>query len=252
MSWHPNEPNRRLWTIYWDERGETEQSGPSDVLQFELTEPYALYRDEWRDLQIKVLTRLMPPDYFLNISQLWSRLWPKDNALLFSKLKDVHNVPLLLTGELDRVEQPGKRIPFYWVMTQLELDLKKLDDLVFFQNIDLENITWITETPIAPFPDQLFEYNKAAFAWNRNGLSTGDFDQIVRRECWGVSLTHLGHLYFLTTRQRRSPEEVFQVLQAEAEGYNLEVETTPYARRPHKPGFLKSLAALPGNILKKE
>lgn len=244
MSWHPYERDRRLWTIYWAER-----PGEPGVLEFELTEPYCLDRDDWRDLQLDFLTRVSPPHYFLNISQLWSRLWPADGVLLFSKMTELHKWPLLLSAQVDRDEQPGKRKDFFWVMAQLQNDRTHLNDLVYFQNIDLENITWITEEPIEPWPTQLFEHNKAAWAWNRKVLKTSDLDKLVRRECWGMSVTHLGHLDFLTTTQRRSSDDVFNLLHELAGKYNMEIESTTFDQRPRKPGLAKALGALPGNVI---
>ncbi len=254
MSWHPYERNRRLWTVYWGERPPPNTSAEANVgqnmLEFELTEPYSLNRDVWRDLQLDFLSGVTPPGYTLNISQLWTRLWPQDGAVRFSKLHDIYNVPILLSSAIDTEEQPGKRQDFFWTMAQLGLDRARLEDLVFFQNVDLENITWITPTPLQPWPGQVFEHNKVAFAWNHRLLKTADLDVVVRQESWGLSVTYLGHLDFLTIRERRTPEEIMTVLQEGAERYDLELEVIPFARRPRKPNILKSLGALPGNLVK--
>ncbi len=254
MSWHPYDRHRRVWTVYWGERAPVgspsdSAAGADDVIEFELTEPYALDRDDWRDLQLKFLLRVSPPDHTLNISQLWSRLRPQDGALRFNKFNDLYKVPVFLTAQADRDEQPGKRKDYFWVMAQFQPNMELLDEIIYFQNIDLENITWITSQPLTPWPSQLFLYNEAAMAWNGKLLQTVDMDKLVRQECWGLSITHLGHLDFMTTRERCSPDEIFQILREEAAGFDLEIESTTFAKRPNKPNFIKSLGALPGNVV---
>ncbi len=249
MSWHPYDRHRRNWAIYWQAPTPEDQATGSDVIHYELTEPYALNRDEWNALQIKVLSGLTPPGHTLNISQLWSRMVPVDGTLRFAKLTDMHNMPVVLSAAADREEQPGKREDYFWIMTQLEPEQKLQSEIVVFQNIDLENITWITAQPIGPWPSQIYLYNEAAVAWNAEKLSSADFDRLVQRECWGMSVTHLSHLYFLTTRERCAPEAVFQILQEAAAEFELEVETTPFDQRPRKPGLLKALGSLPGNLV---
>ena len=252
MSWHPYDRKRRVWTIYWGERApvSTEPTdSSSSMVEFEMTEPYALHRDKWNNLQIDVIMRLVPPDYTLNISQLWTRLWPTDGALIFTKLHDVYKLPVVLSGQPDTAEQPGKRKDFFWVMAQTRPDPDRLNDIIHYQGVDLENMTWITEQPIEPWPSQLFEYNRAAFAWNRKLLKGSDFDKIVRRECWGILTTHLGSLDFMTTRERRQPDEIRVILQEEAAKYDLELEIIAFDQRPRKPSLVKSLASLPGNLV---
>jgi hypothetical protein len=243
MSWHPYERKRRLWSVYWGVRSPANADGftPRDVVEFEMTDPYCLDRDKWRDLQLSVLARLTPPGYYVNISHQWSKLWPSDGALRFSKFHDVFKLPIVISADMDKAAQPGKRQPFYWVLTQFPVELAKLDDIVFYQNIDMENITWITEQPLDPFPGQLFEYNKAAYAWNKRLLMSEEFDQIVRKACWGVTVTHLGHLDFQTTRERLEPQAIMDILQEEAAAYELEVEFSTFSERPRKPGILKTL-----------
>jgi hypothetical protein len=256
MSWHAYDRHRRNWTIYWEERPPANPAlypghaeGEMDLIEFELTEPYALNREEWNALQLKILLRLTPPDHTLNISQLWTRVWPVDGALRFNKLTDIYHLPVVLSAAADHDEQPGKREDYYWVLTQLAPDPERLADIVAFQNVDLENITWITKEPVAPWPSQLFLYNEPVLAWQSKLLSREDFDELVRRECWALLVTHLGHVYLRTTRGRRSPEAIFEILREEAANFDLEIESTTFDKRPQKPGLLKSLGALPGNVI---
>lgn len=246
MTWHPYERHRRLWTVYWGVRSPANATSFSskDVVEFEMTDPYALTRDFWRNLQLDFITEITPPDFYLYINQLWSRLWPSDGALRFTKLNDIYKVPVLLSGKLDRDVQPGKREPFYWVMTQLQLDRPRLEDVVWFQNIDFENVTWLTPEPIEPWPSQIFELNAAAYAKISHLLPAEDFDQVVRKECWGVLITHMGHLDFQTTRAHLEPEQIMEKIQKLAESYSLEVEFIPFSERPRKPNLLKSLTSV--------
>ncbi len=253
MSWHPYDPKRPEWAIYWGERqlsNSTQQNDASTIVEFELTQPYSMYRDTWRDLQMAVLIRLVPAGYTINVSQLWSRLWPQDGPLRFSKFNDMYKLPILISSDLDEQTQPGKRKDFFWVMTQFEANKERLEDIVFFQGLDLENITWITKKPIEPWPTQLFEYNRAAFAWNTRMLKSSDFDLLVQRECWAFSATHLGSLDFMTMRDRLRPEAIMEILQEEASQYNLEVQIKTFAERPPRPNFFKSLKALPGHFMR--
>ncbi|HEX2914227.1 MAG TPA: hypothetical protein VH186_25735 [Chloroflexia bacterium] len=250
MSWHPYDRKRKLWNVYYTERSNSDpQHAENKVLEFQLTEPYSLSRDDLRDLHIRFLQRITPPEYTLNISQLWTRLWPPDGALRFSKIYDIYKWPVLLSAQMDAQEQPGKREDYFWLLTQISEDFSQLDEVVFLQNIDFENVTWITQRPIEPWPDQLLEYNKAAFAWNRRYLANAEFDQIVARECWGVTVTHMSHLFFLTTAGRCSTAEIFAILQDLAAFYELDLEIAPYDQRPSKPGVLKTLVELPGTML---
>jgi hypothetical protein len=248
MSWHPYNKEKRTWTIYWEQRPAASSSG-DDMLEFELTDPGSLDRDDWRDLQIWLLQQLTPPDYTLNISHLWGRNWPTDSPFRFNRIKDVHKIPVILSGNGERKTQPGKRQDYYWVLVQTPPDREALKDVVFFHSIDLEDITWITEKPLAPFPDQMFLHNDAVLAWNGKQLTTPELDEIVRRETWALTLTRFGHMSILVPNSRVSSEALWNLLRKGAADYNLEIESTTFDKRPPKPPFLTGLAKMPFGLV---
>ncbi len=261
MSWHPYNKKQRSWTIYWDERAPLNPEGaasdgsaapapsPDDVLEFELTDPIGLDRDDWRDLQIWLLEQLTPAGYTLNVSHLWGRNWPLDPPFRFGRLTDLHKMPTVLSGEGNRKTQPPKRQDYYWVLVQTVPDKEKLKDVIFFHSIDLEDITWITEQPLAPFPDQMFLHNETVLAWNGGQLTRTELDQIVRQETWGLTITRFGHMNIFVTRGRQSSEAIWEILRRGAAEYDMEIESTSFANRPPKPSFWRGCLVAPFGFL---
>lgn len=263
MSWHPENKGRDLWTIYWDQRSPANSNGssdsapssnlqsptPDDMLEFELTDPPGLDRDDWRNLQIWILEQLTPPGYTLNMSHLWGRNWPHDAAFRFGRINDLHKIPVVLSGNAERKTQPGKRQDYYWVVVQTPPEDEKLKDVVFFHSIDLEDITWITEKPLTPFPDQTFLHNDVALAWNNKQLTTPELDDLIRRETWALSLTSFGHMHLFVTRGRINSEAVWDILRKGAADYNLEIQSASFDKRPSKPSFLQGCANVPFGLV---
>jgi len=252
MSWHPYDKKKRTWTIYWDVRSpknsasyEGDPAGDWDILEFELTDPDVLDRDDWRSLQLWLLEHFTPPGYTLNISHLWGRNWPNDASFRFGRITDLHRVPLLLTGDGNRKTQPSKRQDYYWVLVQTPPDQEKLKDIIFFHSIDLEDITWITDKPLAPFPDQMFLHNDTVLAWNAKQLGTLELDEIVRRETWALTMSRFGHMHWLLVRNRLNNEAIWDILRQGAAEYNLEIESTSFDKRPAKPSILKGCLTAP-------
>lgn len=257
MSWHPYRRNSRLWTIYWDEHQAKSVSATksdnsalaAEMLLFELTEPYSLNRDEWRELQLWLFYNLTPANYTLNISQLWGRNWPRDASFRFNRINDTHKLPNLLTNDCYRNVQPGKREGFYWVMAETKPDREILNDLIWFQGVDFENITWITSKPIEPFPTQLFEFNKVALGYRSKEVTNAEFEEVIREECWASLVTDYGHIYLRIPTSSLNREQVWDFLNRAAVEFNLEIESTPFSQKPAKPSVIKGLADAPANLL---
>ncbi|MEI6044481.1 MAG: hypothetical protein WCS37_08960 [Chloroflexota bacterium] len=256
MSWHPYSKGKRTWTIYWEERSPKapaeyngNPAGAWDVLEFELTDPDVLDRDDWRSLQIWLLQQLTPPGYTLNISHLWGRNWPNDAPFRFGRLNDMHHVPVILSGDGNNKTQPGKRQDYYWVLVQTPPEDEKMKDVIFFHSIDLEDITWITPKPLTPFPDQMFLHNDTALAWNNKQLTSFELDEIVRQETWGLSVTRYGHVNLFFVRDRISREAIWDILRRGAAEYNLEIESTSFDKRPPKPSFFSGCLAAPFGLV---
>lgn len=256
MAWHPYHKGQRIWTIYWDERHPANPAeyggnlaGEWDVLEFELTEPDPLDRDEWRNLQIWLLQQLTPPGYTLNISHLWGRNWPVDAPLRFNRVKDIHKLPVILSADANRKTQPGKRQDYYWTITQTLPEDENLKDIIFFHSIDLEDITWITEQPLTPFPDQMYLHNDAALAWNNKQLTTPELDDLLRREAWGLTMTRFGHLHLFLVRGRISNEAIWDILRKGAAENNLEIQSASFDKRPRKPSFLQGCLTAPLGLI---
>ncbi len=256
MSWHPYKKGQRLWTIYWDVRPPSnpadyadDPEGAWDMLEFELTNPEELDRDDWRAMQLALLQQITPPGYTLNISHLWGRNWPMDASLRFSRVKDVHHVPVVLSGEANRKTQPGKRQDYYWLLAQTSTEEEKLKDIIFFHSIDLEDITWITKEPLNPFPDQMFSHNDAGLAWNSKQLTPLEMDEIIRREGWGMTATRFGHMHLLLVQNRINREKIWEILRKLAAENNLEISSASFDKRPAKPSFLNGCLTAPFGLI---
>ena len=249
MSYHPYRRNSRLWTIYWNEPAPAQTQATPEIALFELTEPYCLNRDEWREVQNWLLLNLTPPTCTLNISQLWGRNWPSDASFRFNRINDSHKLPNLLSSDCYQQTQPGKREGYYWVMAQTKPNREVLDDLLWYQGIDFENITWITKEPIAPFPTQLFEFNKVAMGWHNKDVSNAELNEVVKQECWGLSITTLGHLNLRVPTTSLSSSLVWQVIREAAANFDLEIESSGFDKRPRKPSLVRGLATAPANLV---
>lgn len=245
MSWHPYERKSRLWTIYWDEQS-THNNNVSTVMQlFELTEPYCMTREEWGAVQLRLLVDLVPADFTINISQLWSRNGPTDAQLRFSHIHDNYKLPHLLSQDCYRNEQPRKREAFFWVMTQTKPNYDALENVLCHQAVDFENITWITRQPINPFPDQLFEFNKVALGWYNKEVSETELNQVVLEEAWGLFTTNMSHLCLRIPAYNLSQDDIWQVIERTATEYNLQIARSSNAEKPHRPALVKTLATAP-------
>lgn len=245
MSWHPYERNSRLWTIYWGE-----QPTHNTVMHLlEMTEPYCMTREEWSEVQLRLLVDLVPADFFINVSQLWSRNWPTDAQLRFSHIHDNYKLPHLLSQDCYRNEQPRKREGFFWVMTQTKPNYAALENVLCHQAVDFENITWITRQPIEPFPDQLFEFNKVALGWYNKEVSETELNQVILEEAWGLFTTNMSHLSLRVPDYSLTSEQIWQVIERTAVEYDLQISKIANAEKPQRPALIKTLAAAPVTMM---
>ena len=124
-----------------------------------------------------------------------------------------------------------------------------LDDLIWYQSIDFENVTWITKEPITPFPGQLFEFNKVALGWRNKDVTTTELDDVIREEAWALSITSFGHLNVFVPVSSLNNEQVWNILRGLAADFNLDIESTSYDKRPKKPSFMQGCLTAPFSLV---